>query len=285
MEWEFVKEMMKALGFPSKFIAWIMQCITTPQYSIKLNGGVYESIKRRRELRQGDPVSPLLFVICMEYLSRILKRVGEFPGFEFHAKCRSIGLNHMYFADDMLLFCKGNYQSVMLLLRGMETFTNASGLQANAGKSNIFSANMDPQSLEDICAATEYQRGNLPFRYLGVPVSAKRINIVDCEILIDKLSARVKAWSSRSLSYAGKVQLINSVILHIHSYWSSMFILPKKVMKRLTAICRNFLWDGKEETRKVPLIAWDLVCKPKNMGGLGVINCIVWNEAAVAKYV
>ncbi|XP_059310770.1 uncharacterized protein LOC132062155 [Lycium ferocissimum] len=123
----------------------------------------------------------------MEYLTRVLIRVGEQPGFEFHTKCRSLRLNHMCFADDMLLFCKGNFQSVLLLLRGLQTFSNTSGLQANARKSNIFGANMDPQSLEDICSATGYQKRKLTFKYLGVPVLAIKIIVVDCEMLIDKI--------------------------------------------------------------------------------------------------
>ncbi|XP_060210905.1 uncharacterized protein LOC132637908 [Lycium barbarum] len=216
-------------------------------------------------------------------LAGVLIRVGDMPGFEYHTKCKGLRLNHLYFADGMLLFCKGNYQSVMLLLRGFQTFSNTSGLQANAGKSNIFSSNMEKQCLDDICAVTGYQLGALPFRDLGVPVSSRKINAVDYEMLLDKMGARIRAWSSRNLTYAGRGQLINSVLLHVHTYWSSIFILPKEVMKRITALCRNFLWDRQEVSKRTPLMAWDLVCKPKQKGGGG--GSVIWNEAAVAKYV
>lgn len=79
--------------------------------------------------------------------------------------------------------------------------------------------------------------------------------------------------------------LVNSVLMHIHSYWSSIFILPKKILKNITAICRNFLWNGKVNTNKIPLLAWELVCRPKQDGGLGIIDCELWNQATVAKYV
>lgn len=131
-------------------------------------------------------------------------------------------MNHLCFADEILLFCKGNYQSAMLMLRGLQSFTNSSGLTTNAGKFNIFSANMPKQELEDLCEETGYQKGALPFRYLRVPISAKKLSSLDCEILIDKMTARIRAWSSRNLSYAGRVQLINSVLLHVHTYWSSI---------------------------------------------------------------
>ncbi|XP_019225393.1 PREDICTED: uncharacterized protein LOC109206976 [Nicotiana attenuata] len=285
IEWSFVEEMLHAMNFPQRFIKWIMACITTTKYSIAINGGLYRNIVGKRGLRQGDPISPLLFVICMEYLTRILNKVADMREFGYHTKCRGIKLNHLCFADDILLFCKGNYQSAMLMLRGLQSFTNASRMTTNAGKSNIFSANMPKQELEDLCEATGYQKGTLPFRYLGVPISAKKLSSLDCEVLIDKTTARIRTWSSRNMSYAGRVQLINVVLLHVHTYWSSIFILPKAVMEKLIAICRNHLWDGKEQTNKAPLIAWDIVCRPKCKGGLGIKDCLVWNEAAIAKYI
>lgn len=164
----------------------------------------------------------------------------------YHTKCRGIKMNHLCFEDDILLFCKGNYQSTMLMLMGLQMFTNASRLTTNAAKSNIFSANMPKQELEDLCEATRYQKGTLPFRYLGISISAKKLSSLDCEVLIDKMTARIRTWNLRNMSYAGRVQLINGVLLHVHTYWSSIFILPKVVMKKFPAISRNYLWDRKE---------------------------------------
>ncbi|KAK4733465.1 hypothetical protein R3W88_007726 [Solanum pinnatisectum] len=91
-------------------------------------------------------------------------------------------------------------------------------------------------------------------------------------------------WTG-NLLYAGRTQLVNSVRLHIHTYWSSIFLLPKKVLKNITTVCRNFLWSGQENTLKSPLIAWKEVCRSKNEGGLGIMECMTWNEAAITKYV
>uniref|UniRef100_A0A1U7W3B3 Uncharacterized protein LOC104219732 n=1 Tax=Nicotiana sylvestris TaxID=4096 RepID=A0A1U7W3B3_NICSY len=125
-----------------------MACISTTQYSIALNGGIYGCIEGRRGLRQGDPISPLFFVICMEYFTRIMQWVATLDGFAFDTKCKGLKLNHLCFADNVLMFCKGEYQSIMLMLRGLQTFSDASGLSTNAGKSNVYSANMDRQCLE-----------------------------------------------------------------------------------------------------------------------------------------
>nr|XP_009796111.1 PREDICTED: uncharacterized protein LOC104242726 [Nicotiana sylvestris] len=142
---------------------------------------------------------------------------------------------------------------------------------------------MDKQSVEELCELSGYKKGTLSFRYLGVPILAKKISAVDYEILVDKMCARIQSWRIRNLLYAGRVLLENSVLMYIHSFWSSIFILPKKILRNITAICRNFLLDGKANSNKVPLVAWDLVCKPKQEGGLGIIDCDLWNQAAIAK--
>lgn len=122
VEWVFVKEIMMALNYHTTFIQWVMECITTTSYSLEINGGLYGNIEGKRGLRQGAPISPLIFVICMEYLARIMEMVGQQQGFAYHPKCKSLGLNHLCFRDDVLLFCKGEPHAVMLI-RGLTSFS------------------------------------------------------------------------------------------------------------------------------------------------------------------
>ena len=86
--------------------------------------------------------------------------------------------------------------------------------------------------------------GNLPMKYLGVPLITTKLKRGDCEELIRKISGRITSWNSKFLSYAGRIQLINSVLYGIQSYWSSMFILPKSVLKELEKLMNHFLWNG-----------------------------------------
>lgn len=125
----------------------------------------------------------------------------------------------------------------------------------------------------------------LPFTYLGVPMYAKKIPVKEGNILVEKMMARIRQWGSRNLSYAGRMVLINSVLLTIHTYWCHFLILPKSIIKSIIGVCRAFLWKGKEDFGGPGAVAWDKICLPKAYGGLG-FRCIGrWNRAALFKQV
>ena len=138
VSWEFLRYALGHLGFPPKFVAWIMECVCSASYSIKINKGIHGFFPGKRGLRQGDPLSPLLFVICMELLSRLLKKETAKSAFHFHKHCESLRLTHLIFADDIVLFCRGDVGSVRVLMGCLERFKVMSGLSVNVGKSSIF---------------------------------------------------------------------------------------------------------------------------------------------------
>lgn len=96
---------------------------------------------------------------------------------------------------------------------------------------------------------------------------------------------KVKLWSSRSISFAGRAQLLNSVIFGMFSYWAAIFILPQMVIDQINSICRNYLWGGVAEYAKVPYISWSTTCSPRKMGGIGLKNIAAWNRAYIAKLI
>lgn len=107
VSWEFLEEMLKGYGFPKKFSQLIMNCIKSIKFGIRINGSNYGYFAGKRGLSQGDPISPLLFVMIIEYLSRVLTKMEQLPDFRFHPMCKKIRLNHLCFADDLMIFCKG----------------------------------------------------------------------------------------------------------------------------------------------------------------------------------
>lgn len=113
---------------------------------------------------------------------------------------------------------KGDSQPVSLLTRGMETFSLTSRLSANKGKSAVYFNNVKENTEHHIIQITGFEEGQLPFRYLGVPISTKKLSAAECEELTDKITSRIKCWGSRNLSYTARVQLINSVLMSLYTY-------------------------------------------------------------------
>ncbi|XP_019242001.1 PREDICTED: uncharacterized protein LOC109229805 [Nicotiana attenuata] len=187
-----------------------MVCISTVSYSIIVNGKPIKPFEAKRGLRQGDPLSPLLFVIAMEYLCRLMKQLGNNKEFRFHPRCAKVRLIQLGFADDLLLFCKGDVQSVMALHKQFQIFFTASGLVANTSKSSVYFGGVDSRTRLKIMEVLGYTKGDLPFGYLGVPLSTKRLSAIQCEPLIDKMLNRIQCWTAKFLSYAGRATLIKN---------------------------------------------------------------------------
>ncbi|XP_047261967.1 uncharacterized mitochondrial protein AtMg01250-like, partial [Capsicum annuum] len=118
----------------------VMSGVTTTKFSIKVNGVGHGFFEGRRGLRQGGPMSPLLFVLVMEYLSRTLRKMSELPDFRFHPMCKKTKLTHLVFADDLMIFCKGTASSVSRVMEALDHFSKVTGLEANNDKSNIILA-------------------------------------------------------------------------------------------------------------------------------------------------
>ncbi|XP_074301151.1 uncharacterized protein LOC141632503 [Silene latifolia] len=254
VEWDFIRQMLVALEFPQKMIQWVMECITTPWFTLALNGSTFGYFQGKRGIRQGDPMSPLLFTLSMEYLSRILNFVTSNLEFNYHPMCRALRLTHLCFADDLLMFCRGDRQSICAILRDFATFSKASGLVMNREKSDIYFNGMCNEDRHYVMRVSGFREGNFPFRYLGIPISYKRMAIGDCSRLVERVVMRIRGWGARKLSYAGRLVLVQAVLSQLHSFWARIFLIPVTVMDRIELICRNYLWSGSEEFQKRTLL-------------------------------
>lgn len=211
-DWRFLQQVMEGMGFSQKFLKWVMECVTTVNYSILINGEPTPPFDATRGLRQGDPMSPFLFAIAMEYRSRLLDELKEDRQFKFHPKCSKMNITHLSFADDLLLFTRGDSVSVSKINLKFQQFSTASGLQPNMAKSTVYYGGVKEQEIEIIQNILGYTKGKLPFNYLGVPLASKKLKIVDWQPLIGKIVARISSWTAKKLSYAGRLQLIKSVL-------------------------------------------------------------------------
>ncbi|PKI66568.1 hypothetical protein CRG98_013052 [Punica granatum] len=235
------------MGIPPTFLRWIKGCITSPYFSVAINGSLAGYFAGQRGLRQGDLLSPYLFVIAMEVFSNLLNTAADEGRVSFHPRCKSIKLTHLCFADDLLLFTNGSKESLIAILDVMNTFYNWSGLKLNSEKSEIFTGGIDEEGVSELVNCSGFNRDTLPVRYLGIPLVSGKLSLKNCEALTERIVKRIRSWSVKHLSYAGRVQLINSVLFSMASYWCSHFILPKKVIKMVQQKCRSFLWKGLEQ--------------------------------------
>ncbi|KAL9683189.1 hypothetical protein QQ045_015006 [Rhodiola kirilowii] len=278
VEWAFLKQAMDIFGFPVRFVDWIMACVSSVKFSVLVNGGLEGYFGSRRGLRQGDPMSPYLFTLVMEVLSRrmdLLKRSGRA---EFHPRCGRIKLNHLMFADDVMILSKASPSALGRIKEALSSFKIWSGLKISEDKSAIFFGGCSASEENLLASVAGFQKGRLPFLYLGVPLHGKRLRGADFGQIIDKMMYKIKAWSARFFSYAGRLVLVKHVLSSIGSYWMRVLIFPKCVIKKISVICRNFLWAGSASGRK-SLVAWSEVCKPKMVGGLGILNLRMFNKA------
>lgn len=241
VNWRFLESVLLAFRFPDQLVHLIMTCVRTPRFSIALNGELHGFFPSGRGLRQGGPISPYLFTLVMEVLSGILGRCSLQPDFRFYWRCKSTCLSHLFFADDVFLFCKGHLPSVKLLRDGLHMFSSWSGLFPNPRKSEVFISGGLPTLKNQILLELGFVEGNLPVRYLGVPIITSRPRKADCVELVRRITSRVQSWTHRFLSFAGRLQLIRSVIHAIQAFWASVFILPAAVLDQIERILRQFL--------------------------------------------
>ncbi|XP_057248229.1 uncharacterized protein LOC130590212 [Beta vulgaris subsp. vulgaris] len=208
LSWEFIGDLLKGLQFPAKFITWVMECMTSPSYTLCINGETCGFFKGRRGLRQGDPISPLLFVIAMEYLTRLLSKMSKKE-------------------------------------RALRAFAQVSGLQANPSKSAIYYGNVKEDIQGRIQQLTGYSKGNFPFRYLGVPITAKRIAVADCDMLVDRILHRVSLfvgsyWEVYLASSQKEdvlwIKWVHNVYLKQTNWWE--YEAPKSASWVWKAICK-----------------------------------------------
>uniref|UniRef100_A0A803Q373 Reverse transcriptase domain-containing protein n=1 Tax=Cannabis sativa TaxID=3483 RepID=A0A803Q373_CANSA len=132
----------------------------------------------------------------MEYLSRILKKIGEWPGFKFHDRCSSLKLNHLCFAEYLLILSNGDSVSTMLMLKG---------LLPNEQKTAIYCSGMANVEVNRILDASNFKRSTLPFRYLGIPICSKKISKTECKELLEKMEMLARSQDMAAIENQSRI--------------------------------------------------------------------------------
>ncbi|KAL9230599.1 hypothetical protein vseg_005932 [Gypsophila vaccaria] len=154
----------------------------------------------------------------MEYLTRLLAWTTSTRPFQFHPLCKTMMLNSLMFADDLLLFSKGDVNSMMTLIRTFATFSQASGLTMSSEKSNGYFNGVPAMIKQQIIQVLGCSEGQMPFKYLGVPIKPAKLNLEDCQPILNKVYQRIHGFGTSKLTYAGRLTIIKSVLKTPHNY-------------------------------------------------------------------
>ncbi|XP_060182380.1 uncharacterized protein LOC132612050 [Lycium barbarum] len=238
-----------------------------------------------RGFKQGDPISPALFIIAAEVLSRALNSLFDQSSFVGYGMPKwSADLNHLAYVDDTIIFSSADSQSLQMIMDILQEYEKVSGQMINKRKSSFYLFSKVSQELsEQVETITGFVRGHFPFTYLGVPITHARKRKVDYTELLKKIKDRLQTWKGKLLSYGGKAVLITSVIQSIPIHVLSAIRPPKCVIKELHRIFAGFFWNNKEDGRCRHWAAWLNMCIPKHEGGLGFKSIYDTSKALCAK--
>ncbi|GLT51155.1 hypothetical protein SLA2020_245850 [Shorea laevis] len=285
VDWSFLDWMMESLGFGTKWRGWIMECLSTARISILVNGSPTRELEMGKGLRQGDPLSPFLFLMIAEGLQGLVQRAikeGMMHGIEIGKQGLSVSL--LQFADDTIIMGRADDENIRMVKDILKWFELMSGLRINFSKSSVFGYNVSEIWLKRSAGKLCCKVGRAPFIYLGLLVDGKTGNKKSWEPIVNKFRAKLAVWKATTLSFGGRLILLNSVLSTLPIFYMSLFLLPISVLEELITIQRNFLWGGTGLNKKIPWVKWDYVCRAKAKGGLGVPDLRRKNWAMLGKW-
>ena len=280
---------MRNFGFNQKFIEWVKACILAPWIAPLVNGRPTNFFQASRGLRQGFPLSPILFIIQASILSfqlNIRLQNRSLSGIRIVPKVKDV--NQAQFADDTLLLGAANLNTTRNFKTELEYFRNNSGSEINFHKSKVYGWNCSPREMLELSRILEMEGITIwdTFTYLGIPIFKAASRVVHWLPLLDKLKNKIHAWGATWLNKAGKVILMNSVLTSLPIYQCSVLLAPKTITNRINELLCRFLWEGGRNCeKKIHLVSWDKVTRPKMEGGLQIRDVATQNLAMGGKII
>jgi hypothetical protein len=284
LEWNFIISALIRKKFKEHFINLIYACISSPSYSIIINGQPFANFKGDRGIRQGCPLSPYLFVLAINELSISLQeamRTNHFTGIRLGPSCPPI--HSLLFADDLLVCGQATVQEALNMKHILQNFCNISGQTPNWSKSGIiFSKNVDALTYASIKNIFQVPNIDNNFVHLGHPLIIPGKNRNGAyNFVLDKFKLKLSTYKADHLSHAARLELIKSVFSSIPVYYMSNILFTKKILAKIRAITRNVWWTSiKEEngSKGLCLRSWTDIACPKKEGGLGIRNLQAMNQ-------
>nr|XP_051221174.1 uncharacterized protein LOC127339353 [Lolium perenne] len=285
VEWEYLEAIMLKLGFSQQWTSVIMGMVNSVSFSVLFNGNKLEEFKPTRGIRQGDPISPYLFLLAAEGLSCLLKSNVQSSHLEgIKVAPLAPPVNHLLFADDSLLFFKGSREGTEALSGLLEVYCQASGQRINRDKSSIFFTKGCPQAVREVVKnVLLVANESLNERYLGMPTDVGSSINGTFKFLRERVWNKIKGWIEKILSAGGKEVLVKSIAQAIPVFSMACFRLPRGLCDHINSLIRQFWWGSKQGKRKVHWVSWEVMTRPKHLGGLGFRDIELFNLSLLAR--
>lgn len=235
--------MMQQFNFCAKWRKWILECVSSATANVLVNGSPSGEFKLERGLRQGDPLSPFLYLLIAEGLSLLVKNAVDEKLLEVaELGSEKIKVSHLQYADDSIFITTGNLSNARAMRSILKNFELISGLKVNYGKCSIMGLNLENSRVEQMAAILSCEVGSFPFTYLGIKVGGNSKCAAEWDHLVQKVKSRIKAWEHKKLSIGGRITLLNAVLSALPIYHLSFFKAHAKTLRDFTTIFRNFIW-------------------------------------------
>jgi hypothetical protein len=285
VKWPFLQQVMRMKGFHPTWCSWIQRFIEKGSVGIRVNDDIGHYFQTRKGLRQGDPLSPILFNIVADMLAILIARAkedGQVAGLIPHLV--EGGISILQYADDTILFMEHDLDKALNMKLVLCIFEQLSGLKINFHKSELFCFRKAKEVENDYKILFGCDIGSLPFRYLGIPIHFRKLRNGEWKPVEDRFEKKLSSWIGKMLSYGDRLVLINSVLTSLPMFMLSFLEIPKGVRKRLDFFRSRFFWQSDGHKRKYRLTKWNIICRPKDQGGLGVEDLELKNKSLLAKW-
>ncbi|CAN0841413.1 Transposon TX1 uncharacterized 149 kDa protein [Linum grandiflorum] len=286
VDWRYLEEILKKLGFEARWVRLMMMCVKSVEYRVAVNDVMVGPINPERGLRQGCPLSPFLFVLCTEGLSALMQREKEEERIHgSRVSRRAPAVSHLLFADDSFFFCRAEIPEVRRLKEIFQLYEKASGQSINYLKSGIyFSPNTNAMLQDGIRYIMGIQASLDTGRYLGMPSMVGRNKKAVFNYLKERVWKRIQSWRGKPLSNGGKEILIKAVAQALPVYCMNVFLLPITLLEEIEKMINSFWWGTKGVGGGgVSWMRWERMCVRKEHGGLGFKDLYGFNLAMLGK--
>ncbi|XP_042479863.1 uncharacterized protein LOC122060837 [Macadamia integrifolia] len=275
---------MSSFGFSPTWVNWIEQILILTKLSILINGGPRGFFGVESGLCQGDPLSPMLFILAEEALCRSLRELRDTGFVKPIPGPRNIYTpSHILYADDLFIFINADLKGVRSIKNFLDIYQSYLGQNINLKKSKIFLGTITSGRRHKIKEILNILICDFPTRYLGVDIFRGCVKKERILPLVDKCKSRLVGWKGRLLSFVGRVELVKTVMSSIPLHNFSVYLWPSSSISLMERWIKIFIWSGDADTSKGITVKWTKVCKPKSEGGLGIRHLRDVNLALLSK--